>query len=161
MPTSWHTKNQTEYPKKSRFSREKSEFHQKTITSTAREDCSVITDSAKIPAHVDASFNVFVGIVGFTFTWFYTITRLLSSLGRFLFCSVFDLLGFNEKSCFQEAIPYYRISLFFRTEYDKIILVGIFINIIIHLFWLWAKDSQKANLITIPVWLAENPIERR
>ena len=43
-----------------------------------------------------------------------------------LFC--FDLLVFDEKSYFQEAIPYYRISLFLSyefTKYDKIVLVGI------------------------------------
>ena len=66
-------KNQTEFPKKSDF-QEKNQIFTKTqtITSIAKQDCSITTDSAKYPPTLTHCSMLWAfaskGIAGFTFT---------------------------------------------------------------------------------------------
>ena len=139
------TKNQTEYPKKSDF-REKNQNFTKTQRLSHLLQGRIVAllpilQNSRPRRHI----QLFVCIAGFTFTWFYAITRLLLSLRRFLFCSVFYLLVFKRQ---------YRSTVFpsfYCTKYDKILNM-------IKSYWLASLlplflPNQIYPLPTVSIWL--------
>ena len=133
MPTNLLTqKIRLNILKKVRFSREKSEFHKnsKTITSIAREDGSVITDSAKFLPTLTHCSTFLYALRGLHLHGSTPLHGFYRVWGGFCFVLFFIWWFLMKSRVFKRQYCISYFPLFIVTKYDEIILVGISVRVI-------------------------------